>query len=300
VLHIILAMNIVAFSLGFVVLILSSLAFRRSGSSPFRVFTVLFGGSLIYLLLEMIRLYNQAALVIPRGELSGVSLVLSAVANGLVGYAIPLLAYQLVNRRISRAGWTAHALVIALLVTLGILDDLFPATPLPVVGLVALACLQVYGMAVVVFNLRRIQEPTVRSLALTSIIIAMVMLALILAEHLVGSLPGSPPILSQYGFAELGYFLAAAILLLVYALKYLFRSMPPAATFLPDRFVEKYGISPREREIITMMLQGHGNRKISEVLFISAMTVKNHIYHIYQKTGVANKVQLINIINSPK
>ena len=39
---------------------------------------------------------------------------------------------------------------------------------------------------------------------------------------------------------------------------------------------------------------------IGEKLFISTTTVKNHIYHIYQKTGVTNKIQLINLINSPK
>ena len=37
-----------------------------------------------------------------------------------------------------------------------------------------------------------------------------------------------------------------------------------------------------------------------ETLFISALTVKNHIYHIYQKIGVENKIQLLNHINSPK
>jgi DNA-binding CsgD family transcriptional regulator len=69
---------------------------------------------------------------------------------------------------------------------------------------------------------------------------------------------------------------------------------------LPDPFVQKYSISPRECEIISMIVQGYGNRLIGEKLYISAMTVKNHIYHIYQKTAARNKVQLINLINSLK
>jgi len=64
--------------------------------------------------------------------------------------------------------------------------------------------------------------------------------------------------------------------------------------------VQAYGISPRECEIISMMIQGFNNRMIGERLFISAATVKNHVYHIYQKTGAANKVQLMNLINPPK
>jgi DNA-binding CsgD family transcriptional regulator len=140
----------------------------------------------------------------------------------------------------------------------------------------------------------------VRELARGAIIISLVMSVMVAAERWLRSRPYSPSIVLEYGFAELGYFLAVTILLLVYALKYLFKSIPTGATALPDHFVVKYGISPREREIISMMLQGYGNRKISETLFISAMTVKNHIYHIYQKTGVANKIQLLNVINSPK
>ena len=49
-----------------------------------------------------------------------------------------------------------------------------------------------------------------------------------------------------------------------------------------------------------MMIKGHSNRLIGEKLFISASTVKNHIYHIYQKTGVDNKIQLLNLLNPPK
>jgi DNA-binding CsgD family transcriptional regulator len=301
VLHIFLAVNIVAFSLGIVVLILGTLSFQRSGRAPFRIFTLLFSGAIIYLLQEIIRLYSRATLAVFGDALPQVSMVLSGIANGLVAYAIPVLALQLVNRRMSRAGMIVHGVVIALLLAVGILDDLFPATLLPAANLVALTCLQLYGMAVVAFGFKRIQDPTVRSLACTSIVIALIMVVLISAEHWVGSLPGSPPLLREYGFAELGYYLAAAILLLVYALRYLFKWESPAVpAALPDQFIVKYGISPREREIISMMLQGYGNRKISETLFISALTVKNHIYHIYQKTGVANKVQLINIINSPK
>jgi DNA-binding CsgD family transcriptional regulator len=73
-----------------------------------------------------------------------------------------------------------------------------------------------------------------------------------------------------------------------------------SAVMLPEPFVEKFGISPRERQIVSMMIQGYSNRRIGEELFISSITVKNHIYHIYQKTGVENKIQLINLINPPK
>ena len=226
-LHIFLAVNIVAFSLGIVVLILGTLSFQRSGRTPFRIFTLLFGGAIIYLLLETIRLYSRAVLAVLGDALPEVSMVLSGIANGLMAYAIPVLASQLINWRMPRVAMIVHGVVIALLVAVGILDDLFPATLLPAANFVALTCLQVYGMAVVAFGFKRIQDPTVRSLARTSIVIALIMVVLVSAEHMVGSLPGSPPLLREYGFAELGYYMAAAILLLVYALKYLFKWESP-------------------------------------------------------------------------
>jgi DNA-binding CsgD family transcriptional regulator len=55
-------------------------------------------------------------------------------------------------------------------------------------------------------------------------------------------------------------------------------------------------ISKREQEIIELMLRGMSNADIENTLFISPHTVKNHIYNIYQKLGVKNRVQVSNLI----
>ena len=59
-----------------------------------------------------------------------------------------------------------------------------------------------------------------------------------------------------------------------------------------DSFFEKYGISKREGEIIDLIIKGHSNREIEDKLFISLETVKKHIYNIYKKTRVKNRLQL--------
>jgi len=43
--------------------------------------------------------------------------------------------------------------------------------------------------------------------------------------------------------------------------------------------------SGREKEIIELLFKGYSNKQIGKALFISARTVKNHIYSIYRKTG---------------
>jgi tetratricopeptide (TPR) repeat protein/DNA-binding CsgD family transcriptional regulator len=56
---------------------------------------------------------------------------------------------------------------------------------------------------------------------------------------------------------------------------------------------EKYGITSREAEIIRLLLEGKDTKRITEDLFISDHTVKNHIHNIYRKLGVRNRIQLV-------
>jgi DNA-binding CsgD family transcriptional regulator/uncharacterized protein with PQ loop repeat len=66
------------------------------------------------------------------------------------------------------------------------------------------------------------------------------------------------------------------------------------------QFSQEHGISKREEEVIQQLCEGKTNKEISDALFISLQTVKDHIYRIYQKTDVKNRVQLINLIQSCK
>jgi ATP/maltotriose-dependent transcriptional regulator MalT len=61
-------------------------------------------------------------------------------------------------------------------------------------------------------------------------------------------------------------------------------------------FFSKHEISKREQEIIRLLLKGKSNNDIMKELFISLHTVKNHIYNIYQKLGVKNRLQINNLI----
>jgi len=58
-------------------------------------------------------------------------------------------------------------------------------------------------------------------------------------------------------------------------------------------------ISKREEEVIQQICEGKSNKEISEALFISLQTVKDHVYRIFIKTGIKNRVQLTNLISVP-
>lgn len=56
---------------------------------------------------------------------------------------------------------------------------------------------------------------------------------------------------------------------------------------------EKLHLNPREVDIINLIYQGLKNTEISEKLFISEHTVKNHIYNIFEKIGIKNRTSLL-------
>ena len=67
-----------------------------------------------------------------------------------------------------------------------------------------------------------------------------------------------------------------------------------------ENFIREFEISKREREVIELISKGMTNQEISEALFISLQTVKDHVHRIFVKTGVKNRIQLTNLIRSGK
>ncbi|RAV12655.1 LuxR C-terminal-related transcriptional regulator [Paenibacillus contaminans] len=50
-------------------------------------------------------------------------------------------------------------------------------------------------------------------------------------------------------------------------------------------------LTPREKEVLALVMKGMSNLQIAQKLFISAHTVKNHITKIYEKLGVTDRTQ---------
>ena len=52
-------------------------------------------------------------------------------------------------------------------------------------------------------------------------------------------------------------------------------------------------LSPREREVLKLLVAGHSNREIGRALFVAEGTVKNHISNILHKLGVRDRTQAV-------
>ncbi len=64
-----------------------------------------------------------------------------------------------------------------------------------------------------------------------------------------------------------------------------------------ESFCEFYSISPREKEVMMLLIRGQQYIKISDRLFISMSTLKKHVNSIYTKTGTSNRLELTHLIS---
>ena len=60
-----------------------------------------------------------------------------------------------------------------------------------------------------------------------------------------------------------------------------------------DPMDESAGLTRREHEILSLLVQGMTNKEIAQRLFISDKTVRNHLSGVYRKMGVRNRAQAI-------
>ena len=63
------------------------------------------------------------------------------------------------------------------------------------------------------------------------------------------------------------------------------------AVIMP-RFQNRYGLTPRETEILEQVLRSKNNQEIATELFIAVGTVKAHVHNLLAKTGCSNRQEI--------
>ncbi len=58
-------------------------------------------------------------------------------------------------------------------------------------------------------------------------------------------------------------------------------------------FSKRYGLTPREQEILALVLQGKDNQNIANELHLALGTVKTHTHNIFRKTGQPSRTDLM-------
>ncbi|MCA9467712.1 MAG: helix-turn-helix transcriptional regulator [Nitrospira sp.] len=62
--------------------------------------------------------------------------------------------------------------------------------------------------------------------------------------------------------------------------------------------LEPYGVTPKEREVVTLLLAGKTNREMSHTLGIQVGTIQKHLGHLFEKFGVENRTALIATVKT--
>jgi DNA-binding NarL/FixJ family response regulator len=84
------------------------------------------------------------------------------------------------------------------------------------------------------------------------------------------------------------------------AVKYLINALERVA---PMRVMDARGeelLTNREHQVVSLVADGLNNREISEQLHLSEHTVKNHLFHIFEKLGISSRVELVLYVLSQR
>src|SRR4051812_47489899 len=71
--------------------------------------------------------------------------------------------------------------------------------------------------------------------------------------------------------------------------EFLLRLAKDTGTNLPAEFSSEFGLTTREREVLSWLSKGKTNRDIAQILGLSPRTVDKHLEQIYAKLGVENR-----------
>jgi DNA-binding CsgD family transcriptional regulator len=57
--------------------------------------------------------------------------------------------------------------------------------------------------------------------------------------------------------------------------------------------IGRFGLTHREAEILRLVAQGQTNKEVAASLYVSPLTVRTHLEHIYEKLGVGNRTEAV-------
>jgi len=254
---------------------------------------------LLVLLAFLVDLYARVAGVQADALARALSWVLQAAGGTLYIVICPYLFHSLVGRPVP--AWQRWLfLSLDVLVVLAALASLAApsAAAFPVALAIALFGMILYGLVYTGVNLRAIGEPVLRRALTIFLCLTAVFFPLMLIDSAMSELPFLSFFQALNNLAQPVYFSCLTGLTIVFGLRYLNRPAYWERGKLTPYFLSAFGVTSREAEIIHLLMEGASLTAIGHKLFISPKTAENHVYHVYQKLGVRNRVQMFQLLNT--
>lgn len=243
--------------------------------------------------------YRIAGATLPERTATLISWILMAAGSSLYVWVAPGFYYRLLGIRPSLAlRWLGVA--VAAVFEMGIVT--FFATGFnDVIALVLNSILfgtVAYGIVLIGINVRRVTDAALRRALVVFLVLSAGFFPLMYFDSLVLARPRATALQIIDGLPLPTYLLCLNVAGAFFAFRYLDRPPYIVDGSLTAEFTARYAITPREKEIIEGLLVGSKTKDLAEQLFISSKTVENHVYNIYRKTEVANRVQLFTLIQA--
>lgn len=275
-----------------------ALFIRSQHRKPVVGLFALFLASLFFIVLSM-SLESYAMLLDPASARVVTIVALAVMVVGAGGYmfAAPFFYHALVGVTLGRGVTALYLTLAAIFVPLSLSIFILPTFRPTLIALnVMLFGMVAYGIVYIGIRYRRIGDRRLRRAVRVFLIVSAFFFPLMYLDSMLFFVPVAPWIAELDGSALPLFFLVINILAVHFAATYL--AEPPYLTDgrVSAHFRGRFGISEREGEIIVMLMEGKTSREVGESLFISPKTVENHVYNIYQKTHVRNRIELVNLI----
>ena len=63
--------------------------------------------------------------------------------------------------------------------------------------------------------------------------------------------------------------------------------------------VERPPLTPREKQVLALVVMGYTNREIAEQLVLAESTVKSHLFSAFRRLGVRSRSEAVALITDP-
>ena len=293
--HIVFTFYILTLILSASVSILAFLLAKKYKSNLYIYISLIFLGALLNLLTYMICLYRHIATNFQYSTSSWDYYLFIIISGFLMLYFMPLFIYKVTHIPFTKVKRTIHISILVIILSTVITEYLYYMKIAEVIRNILYTTIFIYSAWLILANNRKIQHKDARTVLIVFSILIFTILPLILIHRVFGLLFFPDNMVLNLPHFNTLFLLISAIIALSYGAKYLFNERICTTGFIPLGEVAKNtDISQREQEIIRLLIRGLSNRQIAENLYISQKTVKNHIYHIYQKLGISSRLQLIN------
>ncbi len=293
-LHIIFAFYILTLILASSIFILAFLLAKKYKSDLYIYIGLIFLGALLNLLTYMICLYRYTAINFQYSTSSLDYYLFIIISGFLMLYFMPLLIYRVTNIPFTKVKRTIHISILVIILSTVILEYMYNISIAEIIRDILYTIIFIYSAYLILANSKRIQHKDARIVLIAFSILIFTILPLIVVHRIGGPLFFPDNMLLNLPHFNTLFLFVSAIIALSYGAKYLFNNKRNTSLMLVGEVAKTTDISQREQEIINLLIKGLSNKQIAENLYISQKTVKNHVYHIYQKLGIKNRLQLIN------